>query len=211
MTSTLTMTATPRTAVELFGLGPGGTSTRDRLIDAALNLFMECGFHAVGLDRILAEVGVTKTTFYNHFESKDQLAVEALARRDQIDMLFYTQHIVERGGDDPADQLLAVFDVLHDYFTQEQFHGCIFINACAEFPMPGDPIHAQAAEHYERAGDILETLAERAKLKDPAAIARQWLILLQGAISQRLVLGDDGAAQDARAIAQQLIDAAKAD
>lgn len=195
----------PRTAVEIFGAGSAGGGTRNRILETALDLFMSYGFHAVGLDRILAEVGVTKTTFYNHFESKDQLAVEALGRRDEIDMLFYTEHIVKRGGDDPRDQLLAVFDVMDDYFNEEKFTGCLFINACAEFPMPGDPIHQAAADHYRKAAGILETLADQAGLNDPAGIARQWLVLLQGAISQRLVLGDNDAARDARCIAEGVL------
>jgi len=56
------------------------TSTRERLVLAAHDLFYAEGFHAVGLDRILAEVGVTKTTFYNHFASKDDLVLEVLVQ-----------------------------------------------------------------------------------------------------------------------------------
>ncbi len=199
-----------RTAVELFGEGKAGTSTRDRLIDTALNLFMERGFHAVGLDQILADVGVTKTTFYNHFESKDQLAVEALRRRDDFDMLFFTKAIVERGGGEPRDQLLAVFDLLDDYFNDAAFVGCLFINACAEFPLPADPIHQASAAHYARAQQHLEGLANAAGVADPAGLARRWLILFQGAITQRLVLADDNAAKDARAVAERLLEGAGA-
>ena len=83
-------------------------STRDRLIDAAAMLFYEHGFHAIGLDRILEEVGVTKTTFYNHFASKDDLIVAVLVDRDQRDMRALDEALRARGGD-ARSRILAVF------------------------------------------------------------------------------------------------------
>ncbi len=70
----------PKSAAQLFGAAP--RDTRERILFTALDLFYTHGFHEVGLDRILTAVGVTKTTFYNHFESRDHLILEALAVRD---------------------------------------------------------------------------------------------------------------------------------
>ena len=71
-----------RTAAQLLGIPDESTSGRERLIDKAIDLFYSHGFNAVGIDRIIAAAGVTKTTFYKHFESKDELMVAAVKKRD---------------------------------------------------------------------------------------------------------------------------------
>ncbi|NJL30866.1 MAG: TetR/AcrR family transcriptional regulator [Phycisphaerales bacterium] len=108
------------------------------MIDTALELFYQYGFHAVGVDHIITKAGVTKTTFYYHFPSKDDLAVAALQRRDQWEgqaFLAQLRSISKR----PHEQLLAVFDVMDQWFNDPAYRGCLFINACAEFPLPHDP------------------------------------------------------------------------
>lgn len=95
-------------------------STRKRLVQTAHELFCREGFHGVGLDRIPSEVGVTETTFYNHFESKDQLDVEVLRERDRWRRVTFGAKVRERGGDDPCSQLEVVFEVL----SSDEYHGC---------------------------------------------------------------------------------------
>lgn len=196
---------TDKTARELFGDGKPSNSTRDRLIDAALDLFYTSGFHAVGLDQIIERVGVTKTTFYNHFESKDDLIVAAIDRRDQWEGESYRQRVRELGGDDPRNLLVAIFDVLHEYFTSPDFHGCIFLNACAEFPSPSDPVHQHAAEHYVKEEEMLAGFAERAGAADPQGLARQLVILVQGALTRRYVSQDNEAAMTAKRAAELVV------
>jgi AcrR family transcriptional regulator len=99
---------------------------RDRLLAAAEDLFYRDGFHAVGLDRILAETEVTKTTFYNHFESKEDLIVEVLRARDPWWRKIFAERLRERAGDDPARQLHAIFDVLDEFIAADTFNGCMF-------------------------------------------------------------------------------------
>lgn len=72
-----------KTVEELFGGGAVPRNTREKLIFTAINLFQEYGFHAIGLDHILAEAKLTKSTFYNHFKSRDELAIEAVQVRDE--------------------------------------------------------------------------------------------------------------------------------
>lgn len=196
---------TDKSARELFGDGCTAESTRDRLLDAALDLFYVHGFHAVGLDQIIERVGVTKTTFYNHFESKDELIIAAIDRRDQWEGESYQQRVLEIGGDEPRTCLFAIFDVLNEYFTSPDFKGCIFLNACAEFPSPSDPVHQRAAEHYTKAEAMLTEFAERAGASDPQGLARQLIILVEGALTRRYVSHDNDAAKSAKHVAELVV------
>lgn len=194
-----------KTAYELMGIDEPPATTRDRLIHTALNLFYYHGFHAVGIDRIIADVGVTKTTFYNHFESKDQLILEALTTRDRWELETWMRIVNQLAAGDPQSMLLAVFDVLHDWFTHPDFLGCQFINAAAEFPSPNDPIHQAAARHKEAFEQAITDMARDAGLKNPEDLAVKWMVLIEGAINLRQVMQNDHAAASARGIAELLL------
>src|SRR5690606_5655354 len=100
-----------KSILELFRPRDPILNTRDRLIFTALDLFYRGGFHAVGVDQIIAEVGVTKTTFYNHFSSKDELVLAAVERRDAIEREAWQREMETRGAGDPRRMILAYFDV----------------------------------------------------------------------------------------------------
>ncbi|MHC5211681.1 MAG: TetR/AcrR family transcriptional regulator [Planctomycetota bacterium] len=202
------MTAPLKTAAELFAEIPAPRDTREKILFMALDLFHMHGFHAVGLDRILTEVGVTKTTFYNHFESRDDLIVQAITTRDEWDAAAFARRVQEKAGYAPRDMLLAMFDVLDEWFTHDDFRGCIFLHACAEFPSQKDPVHRAAAKHYAVSQQTVAQMAEAAGASDPQAFAREWAVLLQGAITQRMATGDDQAAQTAKRIAVRVLEAA---
>ena len=190
-----------KSAAELFGDGAPATNTRQRLLEAALDLFYTYGFHAVGLDRILADVGISKQAFYKHFESKDDLTVEAVRLRDRWESEAFSRQVQERGGDDPRGMLLAIFDVMDEWFKHPDYQGCLFLSACAEFPSPHDPIHMAAADNYRAAETDIQRLASAAGAADPAALARELMMLSQGALGRRLVFADNNAAKAARELA----------
>jgi AcrR family transcriptional regulator len=181
------------------------TSTRERIIDAAGLLFYEHGFHAIGLDAILEAVGVTKTTFYNHFESKDDLIVEVLDDHDLRDMEALERELVARGGDARA-RIITIFDVISDWFNDPDFKGCLFINASAQFPNPNDPVHQAAARHGEHLHRTFARLAAELGAADPDALAKQLCMLVAAAITARHVACDLDAADTARQIAEALLD-----
>src|SRR5262245_19768293 len=107
-----------KSAAELFGIPTAPKNARDRLLDKAIDLFYARGFHAVGLDQIIESTGVTKTTFYKHFESKDDLIVAAIYRRDEWERTAWDRAIRKLAGDDdPRARLLALFDVLDVWFN----------------------------------------------------------------------------------------------
>jgi AcrR family transcriptional regulator len=195
-----------KTAAELLGVPPASTKARDRLLDTAIDLFYTQGFNAVGLDQVIDAVGVTKTTFYKHFESKDDLMVHAVRRRDEWEKQAWGRAVRHRGGDDPRAQLLVFFDVLHEWFTAPDFGGCIFINTASEFPNPHDPVH-QAAAAYKRGNrDAWCELAKRAGASDAETFADFYTILVEGTLILRQVHGRNDAALVARNLAQQLVD-----
>ena len=196
---------TDKTARQLFGDGQAATKTRDKILDRATDLFYTYGIHAVGLDRILKDVGVTKTTFYNHFESKDDLTCEVLRRRHDWEFQWFLKAVDDISAGDARATLLAIFDVLHKWFTDPDFRGCQFINAAAEFPCPGDPVHLEAASHKRKTRQFLRETAEAAGAADPAELGDELMVLLEGAITLRQVTQDDQAAATARRVAAKLV------
>ena len=196
-------------AAILDALGPIDLSTlgtRERLIWIAMGLFYTHGFHEVGLDRILAEVGVTKTTFYNHFKSKDELIVAVLQTRDANEVENWRQQIEERAEGCPRRALSKVFEALGDWLEDEQFLGCLFINAAHAFPNPSDPVHQAAAAAKQHMCRMIEDFARRAEATDPDTLAEQLLILVEGAITLRRVTGQLDAARIAQRTAEMVID-----
>ena len=202
---------TGKRAFELFGDRQEPTTTREKLLETAIDRFYVKGFHAVGLDQILNEVGVTKTTFYNHFESKDELILEALARREQWETKAFADRAQQLAGDDPRALLLAFFDVLDEWFNHPDYFGCLFLNVCVEFPSPHDPIHQAGMEHYLKSKDGFSEIAKAAGASDPDLLAEQLIVLIQGTLTHRQVAGDNDAAAKARGVAEAMIDKACAE
>lgn len=199
---------TGKRAYELFGDREQPTTTREKLLEVAIDRFYVQGFHAVGLDQILNEVGVTKTTFYNHFESKDELIIEALNRREQWESKAFMESARKIAGDDPRAMLLAMFDVFDEWFNHPDYFGCLFLNVCIEFPSPNDPIHQAGTANYAELTGCIAELAEKAGAEEPRSLAEQLTMLMQGALTHRQVAGDNDAAAKARAVAEALIDRA---
>lgn len=181
-------------------------SARDNLIQAASHLFYRDGFHAVGLDRILDEVKVTKTTFYNHFESKEALILAVLQYHDRWWRDEFSRLLRDRGGNDPAGQLRAVPVVLQGLLISDTFNGCIFVNVAAEFPLPHDPVHLAAMEHKRLMELILRDLALHAGASDPIALAEQLSMIMEGAYVTSQVTKNPRTAEIARRNAEMVFD-----
>ena len=197
-------------ATSTDSLIPNGA--RERLLAAAEALIYAGGIHATGVDAIVKQSGTARKSFYTHFESKDALVAAALERRDERWMNWFTESTL-RHGKSARGHLLGMFDVLREWFLSEDFHGCAFLNASGEIASADDPIRVVAREHKER---LLAFVRERcdehmaasgADIRRAARLARQWLILIDGAIGVALVSGDADVALDARAAAEQLLNA----
>lgn len=204
-TSPASQAPAPRSAAQLLGLRPKAVNARDRLIHTTIDLCYRQGFNAVGLDQIITATGVTKTTFYKHFESKDDLLIAAISMRNHWENQAWARATRRHAGTDPKAQLLGFFDVLDQWFNTDDFGGCLFINAAAEFPNPNDPVHQAAAQHKLETYQWYLSLATKAGAKNPTAFADQYALLLEGALIMRQVLGRNDAAQLARQMVVKLI------
>ncbi len=183
---------------------------REHLIEVAAGLFNRFGYHAAGVDQVIAESGIAKTTLYRHFASKEDLIVAVLKRIDEgfrDDM----RKAVDRAAATPREQLLATFDFLEDWFKDESFFGCPFIGAAGEYCERQSLIFQEAARHKRLLIDYFEGLARDAGLARPKALAEEINLLQEGAIAVAHISGAPTAAQKAKAMAQQLIDVAAAE
>lgn len=196
----------PMTVSELFGHPPPPVTGRERLVAAGIELFYRHGFQSVGLERVIEQAGVTKTTFYKHFEGKDDFVLACVTTRDAWEMGSWERAARRLGGEDPRAQLLAFIDVLDVWFNDEQFRGCMFVNAAAEFSDRRDPIHRAAAEHKRNSRDHFLALATRAGASDPVAFADHFTILLEGTMVLRHVHDRDDAARVVRPAVFALVD-----
>ncbi|MCC8403036.1 TetR/AcrR family transcriptional regulator [Paraburkholderia sp. MMS20-SJTN17] len=189
------------------------STARERLLDAAEALIYAGGIHATGVDAIVRQSGTARKSFYTHFESKDALVAAALERRDERWMNWFIAS-TQRHGKSARQRLLGMFDVLHDWFASADFHGCAFLNAAGEIASADDPIRVVARKHKARLLDFARSecaaFAAEAAIdgRRVAPLARQWLVLLDGAIAVALVSGEADAALDAQKIAKTLLDAA---
>jgi AcrR family transcriptional regulator len=181
-------------------------STRERLIAAAEELFYRDGFHLVGLDQIIDTVGVTKTTFYNHFESKDDLVLAVIRDHDQRFQREFRTALQQIGGDSPRRQLEAAFDVVDRIVNLENFVGCVFVNVAVEFPQPHHPAHKAAAESKQAVEAIIRDLALQARADDPIWFARQLTLLMEGAYVTAAVTHSPYAVESGRRMARMLIE-----
>lgn len=155
---------------------------RGHLLDTALRLFNQHGYHATGIDLIIAEAGVAKTTLYRHFETKEDLILAALERRDEEDRMAM-RTFVEQHASDPVDRLLATFDFLETTVRDKQFRGCMFMSAAGEHKDSVDPVFRAALMHKRLVLAYFEELAHAARLAEPKRIAAEINLMHEGAVA----------------------------
>jgi AcrR family transcriptional regulator len=181
------------------------TDTRQRLIESARERFYRDGFRNVGVDQILADVGISRTAFYKHFESKDDLMLEVLEGLNRWIQDQFREMIREQGGRSAAGQLRGLFDVVERVISSDGFHGCIFVNAAMEFPLAHDPAHAAAARNKRCIEEIVHDLAETAGAEAPRALAEELCLIMEGAYITYQVSGRRDAIDIARRLADKVL------
>jgi AcrR family transcriptional regulator len=170
--------------VRAAGTSRGGADggARRRILEAAYELLSKHGVHAVGIERIIAEAGVAKASFYHHFRSKEALIIAFLDLREQRWTHGWLQVESERLANAPAERAIAVFDALDEWFHRAEFEGCSFINTLLEISDRDDPVHIETVRCLATVRRLLETYAKQAGAVDPAKVGYQLQTLLMGAI-----------------------------
>ena len=134
---------------------PELSPARRRLLDTATRLFYEGGIHAIGIDRIIAEAGVAKATFYNHFPSKDDLVVAYIEEQDRLGRAA----VAALPKQPPREAIAAIMGRISEAVTAGGWRGCPFLNAAAEYPDPTSPVRraidARRVWHHETLRGLL--------------------------------------------------------
>lgn len=185
------------------GADPKLTPGARRILEVASELFYWRGIHAVGVDTIAAESGVTKRTLYDRFGSKEALVAAYLAARDRRWRELVLARL-EAAGSDPAVRALAPFDVLPDWLAPSS-RGCSFVNAFAELPDVDHPGRRLVVAEKTWLRDLFRAQLAEAGVADPDILATQLLSLHEGAIVSHAIVGQVDAAASARAAAETLV------
>lgn len=151
---------------------------------AADRLFYRQGIHATGVDTIIDAAGVAKASFYRHFPSKDDLVAAWLEHRSD-EWYAWFDSAVSRRARDPRRRLLAAFDALGEWFAQDDFTGCAFINTSVEIRDNAQPARDVALCHMSGVRRWFEATATEAEMAKPAEVANGLFLLVQGAAVAR--------------------------
>lgn len=158
---------------------------RERLLDAAEELFYERGIAATGVDAVLRRAQVAPATLYAHFAGKDHLVAAYLHRRHERWRATWDE-VLQRCSDDPDKRALSVFDALDEFHRQQETtRGCAFLAAAVEVTDPQHPAHQWLAADTQLLDDRLHALAADTGAADPGALATELFLLYDGALAAR--------------------------
>ncbi|ARQ01310.1 TetR/AcrR family transcriptional regulator [Pseudorhodoplanes sinuspersici] len=180
-------------------------SARQRLLDAATELFCRYGINATGVDAVIDEAKTAKTTLYRIFGSKEGL-IEAVLDNEGQRWRDWFINGVDAGQASSRTKLLRIFPLLKEWFSQERFYGCPFINAVGEHDKADERMRTIAIRHKTVVLKKIETLAADAGFANASSMAHQIGLLIDGAIIAAMVTRNPGVADDADAVLRVLID-----
>lgn len=156
------------------------------MLETAIHLFKKNGIQATGVEQIIADSGSARGTLYSHFGSKSGLVASALeAEGEQWRSWFFTE--LRSRAESPRDQLLAMFDVMASWFSEEGYSGCLFMNAIAECRSQDEEVRTATMRHKRLVNNRIRQIAREAGAIDPAALTCQLDLLLDGLIITALV------------------------
>ncbi len=178
---------------------------REHLISIAAELFNRLGYRAAGVDHVIAEAGIAKTTLYRHFKSKEDLIVAVLKRIDEQyreDMRESVDSLAKK----PKQKLLVTFDYLESWFKDKSFYGCPFMSAASEYSERHSSVFQESVLHKRLVVVYFEELARAAELNDARRVAEEINLLHEGATAVAHITGDPNAARKAKDAAAKLIE-----
>jgi AcrR family transcriptional regulator len=161
----------------------GEVSARERILATANELFYREGIRAIGVDTVVERSGVSKTSLYRLFESKDALIAAFAAERDQSFWAWW-DHIEEQHTDDPRALLDALLSGIAERIGRPAYRGCPFLNLMAEFPDQNHPGRVVARGNKE---ELFATIVARLGAANPNRVASQLALIINGAYATGLI------------------------
>ncbi|WP_445158431.1 TetR/AcrR family transcriptional regulator [Halomonas sp. E14] len=183
-------------------------SKRDALLATAERLFYEEGFHATGIDRIVAAAGVVRMTLYNHFDSKEALVAAVLQARHER---FMASLEAASAAALPGEATLALVEAHGRWLAQCSQQGCILVKAMGEFAGHSAEIHALATAAKRELLARLEVAVARDGLAHATDLARRLFLVLEGSNTAVVLLGMRAGLTDTRAVVDALLAAARSE
>jgi AcrR family transcriptional regulator len=181
---------------------------RERILETASELFYRMGVRAVGVDLVVKQADVAKTSLYRHFGTKDDL-IAAFLEREDADFWGTWNAVAERHKDDPAAELDAHLGWIGERVGRPHYRGCPQINVAAEFPDMGHPARKVATAHKREMRQRLRGIAERLGVDRPDELAGQLAVLINGAFVSAQMFEPGEATPLLRQTAHSLIAASK--
>ncbi len=166
-------------------------SVRDRILNTARDLFYRQGINSVGVDTVVAQSGVAKTSLYRWFPSKDAL-IAAVLEKEAEDRWAGWDYTAARSGTDPRERLRAQLAGIVRFVTGPKYRGCPFMNVTAEFADAQHPGRQVAREMMEELRRRVRALVEPLNVRDPQALTEQLVMLIDGAFSSAQIFGKEG-------------------
>lgn len=182
----------------------GAAGARQRIIDAASELFYQNGIRATGIATIISHAGVARATFFHHFPAKNDLVI-AWLQQPASRWFDRMRTELDTKTESPAKRLLRFFDLLGEWFAQDDFRGCPFQNVAAEIPEPAHALRQATHDYTLEIQQYLRRTADDAGLSSPAQIAEQLQLLVQGAIATAVATRSPETARVARAAAKRIL------
>ncbi|HEX5534414.1 MAG TPA: TetR/AcrR family transcriptional regulator [Actinomycetales bacterium] len=189
------------------------TSDYDALVRAAGALYYQHGIQSVGMDDVRASAGVPLKRLYRTFRSKDDLVEATLRERDASIQASVRDYIGRQSSRDPEEAILALFDWMANWFAEDTFRGCAFINAFGELGDDSQQVASAVRDHKRAFRSILAELVAGLGLTGQRAetLTEQLYIVANGAMATAPITGSPETARDAGAIVRALLDAVRRD
>ncbi len=180
--------------------------TRRRILEAAADLFYAKGIRAVGVDAVASAAGVTKRTLYLHFDSKDDLIAAYLEARNEPVLAGLIKSMIRVSGG-LAAQVEGLFRAFARQAGNPKWQGCPFARAVSELrETPNEAVSDIAAKHKRAFEEWLAGHLASHGVNEPARLARQLMVLLDGCITQILIHRDPAYAEAAADAAVELVE-----
>lgn len=179
---------------------------KERILKTAYDLFNTYGFNVIGIDRIIAESGVSKRSFYQYFPSKTDLMAVCLDFREAL-RFSDLERRVALIGNDPKKEILAIFDSMYDWFAEEDFNGCAFNRGMNEFNYTDtESLRKKVDHHFKQWAEFIKSRLDKLTTsEDSEVLLIQLLSLVTGAPIIAVVSGRRDVALFDKKVAENLL------